>query len=1505
MQGNNQPMEHSTVADSLHSVPSGVSLLDSILLLLTPEQRQHFLESAGIEGVVYANRAPTFDKPLSLKLTKRAFTELRNMLDDSPSSAEWDQQIDFDDPMPLDALKEELEAGVRFAPPPLDWFNKHLGSEDMPIRVETRRFGIPCKLCRFQYCEGSYLLATFIGTPDTRRDSKEVEPEEVVSEDEALDDPIDVEHLSVVPKEPIPEHSYAERDFIPHVCTIWDVLGPYGGDAPNIDGAALERLVLQVATNRRYNALSRATRERCEMLEGLIRVKQFASQYPYTLEGQSGDTFAFQVQGPPEALAGMKHVYVYRDVEDGSRRDRVAGILLERVGGRNQCQLFRIPEGFQCDTPPTSGYLVDTGDISQLKKQLDAIRELRHPSSRPHLLQLGKLLSSDNGGLGEPVSWDIVPIRLVDDKLTERQAEAVRKSLATPDICLIQGPPGTGKTRVISEIVRQAVRKNWKVLLVAPTHVAVDNVLERIGIQEDVSPVRCVRHAKLEDLPEHIQEFTYERRAGLLANETGRQSELDRYAWQNRTERLASAIVDLKQIAEYREMSDKIESEITELRGACLRVQQEVRSDFASDEKQAAEAVEANAELLSDSEKAAEESKQKLELSERRVATLYQQQYSADDRYRLDHVESIVRQKHRPALEAVSNDRNANLTALDDLTSVESTLQRSLTTAREILYLLDMAEVPLIIQQVIDAAVADTTEQYDKILAAQKVEIEKAKDEYADKLRRITDLERRLDKAITYAKSLKEAQEKSIPKRLFNSSWWGSFFMDYEKTASEACKQSSYLQDQCPVLQTRIHQEELSLKATQAKSLEAIKETRRQVLAEQHDHYRHTVTGLMIELESISSKQHECVERLQAQQAVLEKLAEACEQEVEKMRATAHAEMMATALKELDTARLASSNIETRLAEARWKLSGARAWVEFVASQIRQTVENTTQELIRAINTKEHDLAGIREQFAITVESLTDVLLTLPTFDSVSINETLRQLGEEHEHAQRRMTLLEEWTQYLSRESVNLKDQLAKYVNLVCATTLGIATDEYFGDKGDFVEKEFDLLVVDEAGKVTEPEFLVAAARAKRWVLVGDHKQLPPYYDKILDPYLVSANKSRETANQPLLDAQAIRQSIFERLWTKLMPVETKNPLSDESTHHPDLTNALDATASVDDAFQIHEEMRGMFDRRREEEIAWKQRQTEQMWSDYYLLRKANDAGWEIPNRDKKIFTSITESPGEDRCVTLDVQRRMHPDLALFVSEMFYGGQYYSPDGDSYQKSKTLDLVHFPKPVTFIDISPGKDADGYEVDLSKRDQRKRHLGEYDAELPERGYVNLREAEQVIQVLEAIANDAALQREHAELQQSGDQVPLVGIIALYAGQVDLIHQLIRLSSTLRGERVSASDWLCGGMRITVNSVDAFQGKECPVIILSFTRSNRRQVVGFVDDSNRLNVALSRARKKLVLVGDTETLTRRVKERPDGNKDSRAAGKERDFFVQLLRYIEGRGKTMRVFERRSVS
>ena len=90
----------------------------------------------------------------------------------------------------------------------------------------------------------------------------------------------------------------------------------------------------------------------------------------------------------------------------------------------------------------------------------------------------------------------------------------------TSDVALIQGPPGTGKTRVICEIVRQAVQQGQRVLLAAPTHVAVDNVLERIGATDEVCPIRCASEIKIPDLPNHIQQFTYKMRAEPLMDES-------------------------------------------------------------------------------------------------------------------------------------------------------------------------------------------------------------------------------------------------------------------------------------------------------------------------------------------------------------------------------------------------------------------------------------------------------------------------------------------------------------------------------------------------------------------------------------------------------------------------------------------------------------------------------------------------------------------------------------------------------------------------------------------------------------------------------------------------------------------------------------------------------------------------------------------------------------------------------------------------------------------------
>ena len=64
----------------------------------------------------------------------------------------------------------------------------------------------------------------------------------------------------------------------------------------------------------------------------------------------------------------------------------------------------------------------------------------------------------------------------------------------------------------------------------------------------------------------------------------------------------------------------------------------------------------------------------------------------------------------------------------------------------------------------------------------------------------------------------------------------------------------------------------------------------------------------------------------------------------------------------------------------------------------------------------------------------------------------------------------------------------------------------------------------------------------------------------------------------------------------------------------------------------------------------------------------------------------------------------------------------------------------------------------------------------------------------------------------------------------------------------------------GNKISVNTIDSFQGQERDIVYISMTRSNAEGAIGFLADIRRMNVAMTRARKKLVIIGDSATLSR---------------------------------------------
>ncbi|QIK42403.1 AAA domain-containing protein [Pontivivens nitratireducens] len=177
--------------------------------------------------------------------------------------------------------------------------------------------------------------------------------------------------------------------------------------------------------------------------------------------------------------------------------------------------------------PPEGEPLTLRPNSYQLRKQLEAISALQnqpHPAHRP-LLRLLQPQSLANWPPPVPVpepEWLV----LTDPHRpgASEQRDFVRYTLSTPDFALMEGPPGSGKTTVICELILQMARMGKRVLLCASTHVAVDNVLERLMAEGSahrdlVIPVRIGRDASLSDEAKKwtLERLTKQERQRLLA----------------------------------------------------------------------------------------------------------------------------------------------------------------------------------------------------------------------------------------------------------------------------------------------------------------------------------------------------------------------------------------------------------------------------------------------------------------------------------------------------------------------------------------------------------------------------------------------------------------------------------------------------------------------------------------------------------------------------------------------------------------------------------------------------------------------------------------------------------------------------------------------------------------------------------------------------------------------------------------------------------------------------
>ena len=206
----------------------------------------------------------------------------------------------------------------------------------------------------------------------------------------------------------------------------------------------------------------------------------------------------------------------------------------------------------------------------------------------------------------------------------------------------------------------------------------------------------------------------------------------------------------------------------------------------------------------------------------------------------------------------------------------------------------------------------------------------------------------------------------------------------------------------------------------------------------------------------------------------------------------------------------------------------------------------------------------------------------------------------------------------------------------------------------------------------------------------------------------------------------------------------------------------------------------------------------------------------------KTLMERIVENKPE--IVTLlQVQYRMNDQIMQFSSREFYNGMLQTAPEIKYRG-----ILDYDNPISWYN------TDDLPDDIESKEE---FVGE------SFGRINKAEAELTLQHLELYYGRIGKQR---ILDERID----VGIISPYRAQVQLLRRMIKKREFFKPYR----------HLISVNTVDGFQGQERDVIILSLVRSNDEGQIGFLRDLRRMNVAITRARMKLIILGSVGTLTK---------------------------------------------
>jgi superfamily I DNA and/or RNA helicase len=448
---------------------------------------------------------------------------------------------------------------------------------------------------------------------------------------------------------------------------------------------------------------------------------------------------------------------------------------------------------------------------------------------------------------------------------------------------------------------------------------------------------------------------------------------------------------------------------------------------------------------------------------------------------------------------------------------------------------------------------------------------------------------------------------------------------------------------------------------------------------------------------------------------------------------------------------------------------------------------------------------------------------------------------------------------------------------------------------------KFGTLFIDEAAQALEAACWIPMRRASRVILAGDHCQLPPTVKSIAalraglgktlmeriaenKPEVVTLLKIQYRMNDKMLGFTYERRfeshPDYPQLWAirKAIRELRKNRKKGSENYHQKMDRLKSRAAEIElrinaELFgearviactlvgSAHHLLEGMkFGTLFIDEAA--QALEAACWIPMRRASRVILAGdhCQLPPTVKSIAAlraglgkTLMERIAENKpevVTLLKIQYRMNDEIMRFSSDWFYGGKVESAPQIKYRS--VLDYDH---PITWIDTSNEENQITIEGENAPEDSASVSSSESaanqnsDLNFKEQfvgesfGRINKAEAELTLLTLAEYFTKISKRR---VLEERID----VGIISPYRAQVQYLKKLIKKYEFFKPYR----------RLISVNTVDGFQGQERDVILISLVRSNDEGQIGFLKDLRRMNVAMTRARMKLIILGNKDTMTK---------------------------------------------